>query len=764
MIVGLAGDDTILGQGGNDTIYGDLLGENLLSSTGDATSLSQHVAAGGWVQGGSPEAPSMYQTVETVQGALYEVSFEHAANYASGHSAATITVLWNGAEIGSVDTASGIFADARFSFAGTGEAGDLTFLVAPTIDPSAPEIVSDGPVSYYLKSVNIGGESVEVKAFAEGQAKIYQVMDGKLQVFDPKTESYSPAGAEATVVVNSIGFNTQDDLIYGIAVKSGVDALGNAVARSDLVMYDAEGQAYRIGETPYRSWTGDFDDSGNLWYFESDFDRVTQVDVDQLDSNGNPQITTYRFPADLITDKVWDVAFDAASQSFFGLVRPSAEGAVSKLIQIDISQVAAGGAPRFSETLVTETAIDGVTHAGVPLITFGAFMIDGDGNLYAGGNGGDHDMDNATRTTGAIYRVDRQSDGTARLELVSEAPKAYSNDGAVDARAMDPFNPIDPSAVALVRGPALYAVEDPAQSYDDVVQAGAGADAVDGGYGTDLLVGSSGGDTLKGNDGDDLVYGGNGAEKKTWIQSFYDEAGLRYDQYGTLLAPDDDDLFGGEGADLLDGSAGHDFLSGGSGADTLLGGSGSDTLEGGIGDDTLKSGGQDDVLSGGDGDDRIDAGSGNDTIHGDDGEDYIKSGSGHDLVFGGDGNDYVNASSGDDVIDGGAGKDTLYLGAGSDLATGGIGSDRFVFRFEDLDGSTDRITDFTRDGSQRDRLDFRQLDLLQGGEAADWFATHITQLANGDVSISLANDTTVLCTTQESGFDLLQDLQDGILF
>jgi Ca2+-binding RTX toxin-like protein len=800
VIVGLAGDDTIEGRAGADVIHSDVLGDNLLAAPSDANSLSQYIASGAWTQGGAPDAPTMSQTVETIAGARYEVSFEHAANYASGYSAATVTVYWDGEEIGQIDTSSGVFAEASFAFTGTGLPTELTFKVTPATDPDAPEIFSDGPVSSYEKTFIIDGQAHSLKAFAEGQAKIYQVMDGKLQVFDPETETYTPAGAEATVVVNAIGFNAQDDMIYGIAVKAGVDALGNAVAPSDLVMYDAEGHAYRIGATPYRSWTGDFDADGNLWYFEADFDRVTMVDVDQLDAEGNPLCTTFKFPKEMITDKVWDVAFDAASQSFFGLVRPSAEGAETKLFQIDISQVAAGGAPAFSTMPVTQTVIDGAAQEGAPLITFGAFMIDGDGNLYAGGNGGDHDMDDTTGTSGAIYRVERQADGTAQLVLVSDAPKAYSNDGAVDARAMDPFNPIDPSAVALIRGPELYAVEDPAQSYDDLVEAGAGADEVHGGYGQDALIGASAGDTLHGDTGDDTLYGGAGAEKKSWIESFYDEAGLRYDQFGTLLHEDDDVLFGGAGADFLDGSAGHDALDGGAANDTLSGGSGHDTLSGGAGDDTLSGGRQDDVLSGGTGDDTLnggsgsdslsggtgrdvlhggsgddalwggedadslDGGAGNDVLDGGAGDDYIKAGSGDDLVFAGDGNDYVNASWGDDQIDGGAGKDRIYMGAGADIATGGDGSDRFVFRLEDMDGSHDTITDFTRDGSQSDRLDFRGLDLLQGLDAAEWLASNVTQDANGDVTIALLNDTVLICEAHSPEDDILQAVQDGIMF
>ena len=51
---------------------------------------------------------------------------------------------------------------------------------------------------------------------------------------------------------------------------------------------------------------------------------------------------------------------------------------------------------------------------------------------------------------------------------------------------------------------------------------------------------------------------------------------------GMLLAAD-----GGDGNDVLIGSAGDDFLSGGAGDDVLIGGPGLDILDGGTGDNVV---------------------------------------------------------------------------------------------------------------------------------------------------------------------------------
>ncbi|MEM1301082.1 MAG: calcium-binding protein [Pseudomonadota bacterium] len=433
---------------------------------------------------------------------------------------------------------------------------------------------------------------------------------------------------------------------------------------------------------------------------------------------------------------------------------------------VDVSAVQDGGVPQFATYAIDSTLINGVLQDGVPAITFGAAIIDGDGNLYVGGNGGDHDMNDATGTSGGIYRVIiDEATGTARLELVTEAPKAYSNDGAADPRAIDPFAETDPGAKVLIRSPELTPAPEGSTSYDDAIDGGAGADTVQGGFGEDEIVGSSLGDTLSGDAGDDTIYGGAGPNGMSTIVSYYDDDGLRYDQFGNLLPEDDDILYGGAGQDMLSGSAGHDVLSGESGNDKLYGGSGFAQLFGGSGDDLLNGGSHRDALAGGDGADTLRGGSGNDTLDGGAGADMLQGGSGQDMLTGGLGNDYINAHSGDDVIDGGAGKDSIYMGAGADIASGGDGADRFVFRSQDLDGNTNQILDYARDGSGRDRIDLRQLDLLSGGQSMDdWIAANLSQAADGDVSINLDGTKVLLEDHNDLGTAFLDQVVDGLMF
>ncbi len=673
LVVGQAGDDVVTGGGADDQIYGDYTQANQLDGTDGASSFGDYADTGHWsvtdLDGGHQE---MTQSVSTEAGGVYSLSFEIASNFAAGVTSTGVEILVEGTVIATVTSDSGVFGDHTVSFTAADSETEVT-IRSIEAESDGPVIDTSGPAFHYDQDIILDGQVVTVAAFAEGQANLYQVLNGTLHVFDTATETYDVAGATGTVNVNSMGFNQEDNLLYAIAVGDGVDSLGNAVSKSDLVMFDAEGNSYRIGETPYRSWTGDFDDQGNLWSFNSSMDHIAVIDVDNLDASGNPETTVFKLPKGLITERFYDVAFDAATQSFSGMARPASEGAPATLLTIDISS----GEPVFSTFSVTHTTIDGVTHDGVPHLTFGAAIYDTDGNLYVGGNSGDHDMNNSTANSGGIYRVIFDATtGTATLELVASAPKSYSNDGAGDPRALSPFADVDLSSSVLIRELQLVATNEGELSFDDSLYGEAGSDMLDGGIGEDLGVGGSLGDQIVGGDGNDTLHGGAAPDAgASGIVSTYDDNGLRYDQYGNLLPEDDDDLSGGSGDDTLSGSAGHDTLDGGTGNDLLTGGSGQDDLSGGEGDDHLSGGAQADVLSGNAGQDTLDGGSGDDQLTGGAGDDALSGGSGDDDLAGGTGADSLEGGSGSDSLDGGAGDDTLKGGSGDDDLSGGDGDD-----------------------------------------------------------------------------------------
>ncbi|MHA6264770.1 Hint domain-containing protein [Arenibacterium sp. CAU 1754] len=200
--------------------------------------------------------------------------------------------------------------------------------------------------------------------------------------------------------------------------------------------------------------------------------------------------------------------------------------------------------------------------------------------------------------------------------------------------------------------------------YDDVIDAGDGADVIDAGLGDDVVYAGTGDDVITGGAGDDTLYGGAGS----------------------------DTFIGGEGADVNDGSTGQDTVdyTGSDAAvnvDLSTGTFSGGYAEGdtGPGIDGIIGSDFDDTLIGFDG-----QGFGPDAytniLDGGAGDDFIDGRAGDDILFGGDGTDTIIGGAGADTLDGGAGDDILSIGGG-DTADGGAGDDTFNMDASLLDGS-----------------------------------------------------------------------------
>lgn len=157
-------------------------------------------------------------------------------------------------------------------------------------------------------------------------------------------------------------------------------------------------------------------------------------------------------------------------------------------------------------------------------------------------------------------------------------------------------------------------------------------------------------------------------------------------------------LGGGDGNDIINGTAGKDWLTGNGGDDVINGGEGVDLLMGNDGNDTLRGGADNDILYGGRGDDLLHGGAGADTLFGGGGVD-IASYAGSvgvraylDATFANTGDakgdvyssiDGLEGSSGDDRLGGSVGADVLRGGAGSDVLYGGEGDDTYEYNVGD---------------------------------------------------------------------------------
>ena len=200
----------------------------------------------------------------------------------------------------------------------------------------------------------------------------------------------------------------------------------------------------------------------------------------------------------------------------------------------------------------------------------------------------------------------------------------------------------------------------------------------------------------------------------------------------------DNKLVGMRGNDYLDGGSGNDTLVGGKGNDWIVGGNGNDTMYGGLGDDvftvhsassktielagygndtvytyvdyaladnienmTLRAAvyrgrgnsGDNTILGNGD-QNLIEGLGGNDNLHGYYGDDILDGGAGDDYLNGGYDHDELIGGMGDDTLAGNNGDDVLTGGAGSDRLLGGVGADTFIF--EAITDGLDLITDFSQ--------------------------------------------------------------------
>lgn len=593
------GNDTVNAGDGDDLVYGDLKGGNILSDAGsDFSSFAQYGDSPGWTMQDVDGSQMISQSANTVAGESYTIAFELAANLNGGHGSAKVEVLWNGEVIGEVETTSGIYETHEFQVTSTGDEGALSFRAVPS--EASPDYDFSGPIVSYGKTVDLGGQPVAVDAFAPGQSTLYQVIDGHLKAFDVEAREYVDVGENPGFKINAVGFNAEDDLIYGIAKSNGTDALGQPVSSSDIVMIDASGAAYRVGDGFYHDYVGDFDDSGNLWTFHTSLNRISIVDVDQRDADGNPQITHIDLPNGLLTDRTYDLAYNSADGNFYAVVSPGQNGEAGKVVKIDPSGLENGGSLSFSEVPITGTLYGDEMQSGMAKGAYGAVFLDGDGNLYYGLNKGDHDLDASTGAQGGIFKVNVDWDtGQAYSEFMSEAQSTGSNDGTVDPRSADAFAEVDADSPILLRNPELTQSE----GGNDDLRGGAGNDEIYGNAGDDTLSGGEGRDQLSGDEGNDRINAGTGDD--------------------TLLGGDgNDSLRGQEGNDDLSGDAGRDYMNAGSGDDALHGGAGQDKIVGGTGSDTIEGGAGNDHIWGGNwrGDNAMDtfvvsSGAGRDVIH-----------------------------------------------------------------------------------------------------------------------------------------------------
>jgi len=610
------GADTIHAGAGNDVVYGDQ--GNVLDNGEYGADPHAGVGfsflgeEGGWAGGealtdaDNVQTRSVVQTLQTSAGETYSMNFDTALGSLSAQGAAVIEVYWNDELVDTISPEGALFEQYNLSVTGTGGDDKLEFREIIDLD----QLTTNQTVYTSKSELTVGGETITVDGFASGQSNLYQVISDQLYVFDTETQTYETIGESFGFRVNAAAFNSADNLIYGFATSAGEDSHGNEVTKHDLVAIDASGDIHRIGDTEFEAeigggsvYIGDFGPDGNLYVMNGGHrSELFKVDVNNVDADGNVQFESVPLPADQLSGFA-DWAWVESEQAF---VAVGSNGTVYTIDPFNLQDgVATVTATKIETTLINGEIVDGVPTGSA----WGAVFTDADGNLYAGLNSGDHDLDGATAKSGGIYQITEFTSGEAQAVLLAEAPSTSSNDGISDPRSISAFAETDGDASILIKNISLTGVS----GDNDLITGGLGADRIFGEGGADTIHGQEGNDTIDGGVGDDVLFGEDG----------------------------DDHIFGGEGADHVEGGVGADALYGNDGADTIIAGSGVDTLSGGA---------EADQLVGGAGADRIEGGAGDDHMWG--GE-WSADGAADIFVFSpGSGQDMVHDfETGNDVID-----------------------------------------------------------------------------------------------------------------
>ncbi|WP_406648191.1 calcium-binding protein [Aliisedimentitalea scapharcae] len=628
--------------------------DNLLQDVEERLTFDQYAVSDHWVGGtGDDGVATLSTSVETVAGVPYELEFNLAANLSADVESVTVDVFFGGLNVGEFVHTGGIFQTYVFDLTGTGGTAELSFHISSSSQSGPDTIDTSGVVPSYSVVMTFMGADVTVDAFAPGQNFVYQVLNGQLVKFDLETNSYTQAETPAAVNVNAIGFSTEDNLIYGIARSNGVDAAGAAIARNDVVAIDARGATYVVSDDVMGSYIGDLDDQGNLWTFSGNLSRAVVYDLSGANTDGSLPHQQIDLPSiGFATSGLADLAFHAPTQTFYGVAHSGALGEPGLLVAIDVTEVAVGSVPSVTTQTISGTLVDGEMRPGIPTGAFGATIVDGDGNVYIGANNTDHDLDSSTPASGGFYRVVTGDDGGLYLQLLADAPRVSSNDGAMDTRGVDPFLGIDSSSTVLLRAPVLSV----AVAEDDLVQLAAKGDGVtidllandDVSQGETLTLTHLNGQVVEIGDevvlanGEVVTYLGNGQVSVTPGSTPRDvSAELTYSIVNQSGITDTATLT--IQTSPVQGTAGNDHMVGFVDADGTH-------IDG--------PDGLDDVILGYGGNDKIFARSGNDDIYGGEGNDFIRAAAGDDLIYG---------EAGRDVLDGGAGHDRMFGGTGNDI-------------------------------------------------------------------------------------------------
>ncbi len=281
-----------------------------------------------------------------------------------------------------------------------------------TIVPNQMISISDGETIFQWgtgEAVVSGSRTASASTFECG-SNFYQVIGNSLKKLDVLSKTYLSVG-NASSNYNGIGFNSQDNFIYGMKKKGD----GNI----ELWKINTDGSETNLGQiagyTGNNSYKGDFDLNGNLYapYFNNGSWSLFITDVDQTPLTATNQALTELNQV----DNSHDFAYNPITDKFYSLTQKS------ELIELD----------HHALTIKVIANLNADLGNG----TYGALWCDSSGNIYMSEN-----------KSGNIYKIVMDVNGSpANAVFVMQGQSTNQNDGASCPLATSPFEDTDGDGV-----------------------------------------------------------------------------------------------------------------------------------------------------------------------------------------------------------------------------------------------------------------------------------------------------------------------------
>ncbi len=252
----------------------------------------------------------------------------------------------------------------------------------------------------------------------------YQIIEGSLEILNINTGVYDDLAVNSAGDVNAIGYNPNDNYIYGFADQTNL----GSYALGDVVRLEADGTTTVVhsgtGESPI---AGDMDDNNLLWF--------------RANGNQGRRLKNVNVVTGIVSGN-----FDFSGPDIRGSTGITHGDLVYLVDAVNGDKVYSMGNDRqltiwnFGTSTVTRLAVSGWVYgtgsAGTgtyaETVTFGAGWTDSDGNIYFSNNG--------NPGKAAVWRIDAYTTGTPTATWVNDSQDMVQrNDGASCPLAQNPF-------------------------------------------------------------------------------------------------------------------------------------------------------------------------------------------------------------------------------------------------------------------------------------------------------------------------------------